>query len=216
MRKILSNLINFISVLLIVFAVFVLMNVVMTKPGNVPDIAGYSILRVLTGSMEPAIPTNSIILIHKTEPAEVKVGDVISFYSSDPALRGSVNTHRVIEIEKDNDRTVYVTKGDANAVKDEYLPTDLDLIGVVVGTSYLVGVLIRLLSNPMIFFPLVLLPLILLLIVSMVNAVRSAREIARKEEAEAIQAALAEARRLQQLKKESESQVQLVSDEQSK
>lgn len=198
MRNILNKCVNLVSVLLIVGAAFILMTVVMTKPGQVPDVAGYSILRVLTGSMEPEIPTNSIILIRKSNPSDVRVGDVISFYSADPALRGSVNTHRVIEIEQENQRTVFVTKGDANMIKDEYPPTDLDLIGIVIGTSYYFGVAIQLLSNPLVFFPLILLPLLILLIISLVNAFRSAREIARKEEEAAIQEALAEARRMKQ------------------
>ena len=50
------NLINLCAVVLIAVSIFVLMTVVMTPAGQVPQVMGFSILQVLTGSMEPAIP----------------------------------------------------------------------------------------------------------------------------------------------------------------
>lgn len=46
----------------------------------------------------------------KTAPAEIREGDVISFYSLDPALDGAVNTHRVVSVEKEGDGYIYQTK----------------------------------------------------------------------------------------------------------
>lgn len=195
MKKFFSGLINFLSIVMILFSVVVLLNVVMTKSGEIPSVAGYSMLRVLTGSMEPEIPTDSIIVVRRTEPEEVQVGDVISFYSSDPSLGGAVNTHRVLEIKEENGLLVYTTKGDANHIVDNYPPNEKDLIGVVIFSSGLLGVFIRLLSNPVIFLPLVLLPLLILIIMNLVRAVRSTREIMRQEEEAAVREAIEAARR---------------------
>ena len=69
---------------------------------------GYTVFRITTGSMRPAYDTDTLILVKKTDPAEIKVGDVISFYSADPALDGAVNTHRVIAVEQDGTEWKYI------------------------------------------------------------------------------------------------------------
>lgn len=190
MKNLFSKIINGISILIILFAAFILFQVITSRSGQVPNVAGYSMLRVLTGSMEPDIPTDSIILVRRTAPDQVQVGDVISFYSSDPALRGAVNTHRVVEITRENELYVYTTKGDANYLADIYPPNEYDLIGVVVFSSHIFGVLIRLVSNPLVFIPLVLLPLLALIIQNMVKAIQSTKELMRQEEEAALQEAL--------------------------
>ena len=100
--KILRTAINVLAVLMIVLALFILLSVVMTKPGQAPNVLGYSSFRVLSGSMAPTIPTGSMILVKATDASEIEAGDVISFYSSDPALAGAVNTHRVLSVETQN------------------------------------------------------------------------------------------------------------------
>jgi signal peptidase len=68
--------------------------------------------------MEPEIPRQSYILVDKTEPNEIAVGDVILFYSDDPTLAGNMNTHRVVEIIDGGKE--FVTRGDNNLKNDDY------------------------------------------------------------------------------------------------
>ena len=127
--------VNTISVLLIVAAMAVLLTVVLTKAGDTPSIMGYSLFRVVTGSMEPTIGEGSLIVVKKTEASEIKEGDIISFYSTDPELKGAVNTHRVTGVKSEKNGLVFETKGDANLVKDEYPVQESNIIGVVVFIS---------------------------------------------------------------------------------
>ncbi len=100
---------------------------------QVPGIGGYSPLIVLTDSMLPEISSGDLIIVQQTDPAEVKVGDVISFF--DPAGNGtSVVTHRVIELVTENGVTKWRTRGDNNNTEDrELVPMD-NLVGVWQGT----------------------------------------------------------------------------------
>ena len=140
--------------------------------------------------MKPAYDTDTLILVKKTDPSEIQVGDVISFYSADPALDGAVNTHRVTETEQDGTKWRYTTKGDANNVPDQY-GTDSDaLIGKVVASSLLLGKLARLVSNPLVFIPVILIPLALILINNLVRTIRLAGKIARDEEEAALREAI--------------------------
>lgn len=100
---------------------------------QVPGIGGYSPLIVLTDSMLPEISSGDLIIVQQTDPAEVKVGDVISFF--DPAGNGtSVVTHRVIELVTEDGVTKWRTRGDNNNTEDrELVPMD-NLVGVWQGT----------------------------------------------------------------------------------
>lgn len=82
------------------------------------QIFSYSVVWVLTGSMEPNIPAKSYILTKKIEAKDVSVGDVITFKSRDPELEGASNTHRVVAIVGNNEK--FITKGDNNPSEDYY------------------------------------------------------------------------------------------------
>ena len=112
------KLFNAAAIALILVSVFVLLSVVLTPAGQVPQVLGYSVFRVMTGSMEPEIRSDSLLVVKKTPPEEIAPGDVISFFSPDPALEGAVNTHRVVRIEEENGEIRFITKGDANLIED--------------------------------------------------------------------------------------------------
>ena len=101
--------------------------------GKVPSVFGYSVINIISGSMEDEIPKGSYILIKKTDAENVRQGDIICFYSTDPSIYGMPNTHRVVEepIIKDG-KIEFVTKGDASPVNDTETAKGDRLIGVYV------------------------------------------------------------------------------------
>ena len=196
------KLFNAAAIVLIFVSVFVLLSVVLTPAGQVPRVLGYSVFRVMTGSMEPEIREDSLLVVKKTPPEDIVPGDVISFFSPDPMLEGAVNTHRVARIEKENGRIQFITKGDANVIEDAY-PTDGSaLVGRVVFKSYWLGKTVSLLSNPLVFGTIILLPLVIILVMNLCRAVRIAADIAKKEEEEAVRKALEEIKAKQNSKHE--------------
>lgn len=85
---------------------------------RVPNIAGTFPMVVLTDSMYPEFQAGDLIFCHTKSASDVRPGDVIAFF--DPAGNGkSIVTHRVESITTDeNGSLAWVTKGDANNVKD--------------------------------------------------------------------------------------------------
>ena len=180
------------AIALILVSVFVLLSVVLTPAGQVPQVLGYSVFRVMTGSMEPEIREDSLLVVKKTPPEDIAPGDVISFFSPDPMLEGAVNTHRVVRVEKENGRIQFITKGDANVIEDTY-PVDASaLVGKAVFKSYWLGKTVSLLANPLVFGIIILLPLLIILLMNLYRAVRIAADMAKKEEEEAVRKALEE------------------------
>ena len=184
LKKVVTGLINAVSTLIIVVAVVMLVTVIMTRSGSTPSVFGFSFFRVLTGSMEPAIPIDSMVVVQKRDPETIREGDVITFYSSDPSLGGAVNTHRVSRVLKENGTLAFETKGDANYIPDKYETQAEDVIGVVIFSSYYLGKGLRLVSNPLIFLPLVLLPLLIMMITNLVQTARLSESVHHQRELE--------------------------------
>ena len=80
----------------------------------VPRYFGYSSYIVASGSMEPAIPTGSVVYSRHVDPADLEAGDIIVF--ANEARRKEPITHRVVN----NNRLTgtLITKGDANSHYD--------------------------------------------------------------------------------------------------
>ncbi|MBQ8719494.1 MAG: signal peptidase I [Clostridia bacterium] len=121
----------------LVLLAMLLVNIIGAKMrGEVPRVFGYSIMNIVSGSMEEKIPAGSYILIESVDPADVKVDDIICFYSDDPSIKGYPNTHRVVAdpIVNSDGSFEFVTRGDANLKNDDYTAKGDRLIGRYVRT----------------------------------------------------------------------------------
>ena len=62
-------------------------------------------------------------------------------------------------------------------------------------TSHPLGLFVRLLANPLIFIPVILLPLFIILLSNLIRTVRLAKQMAKEEEEAAVREALEEIRK---------------------
>lgn len=102
--------------LLIVLATLVVLALLLVDVG--PRFLPYQALVVRSGSMAPTMPTGSLVVYHKVEAGQLKVGDVIVFSKpDDPAEKV---THRIFAIRTGPNGKYFLTKGDANLVPDAW------------------------------------------------------------------------------------------------
>lgn len=86
---------------------------------GVPAATGATALTVLSGSMEPALPIGSTVVVRPRPVAQIAVGDVITFTDHDVETGAARTvTHRVIAVEPGAAGPVFRTKGDANEAPD--------------------------------------------------------------------------------------------------
>lgn len=96
---------------------------------GIPGVTGGAALTVLTGSMSPTIPAGSVVVVQPKDPAEIAVGDVITFQ---PELDAMYVTHRVIEVGHDaSGNRMFFTQGDANPTPDQNPVAAAGVAGVV-------------------------------------------------------------------------------------
>ncbi|RIW36097.1 signal peptidase I [Bacillus salacetis] len=107
---------NIVTTILFLVLIFMVVVVVSSKAsGGEPQVFGYQLKTVLSGSMEPGIKTGSVIAVKPGgDMTRFEKGDVITFQQEKDMLV----THRVTEVIKSGDNIMYKTKGDNNNAED--------------------------------------------------------------------------------------------------
>lgn len=188
--KYVLRVVNVLAAVVIALALVVLLRTVFTPAGEVPSLGSYSFMRTLTGSMEPAIPVHSFIVTEEVDPSSLQVGDIITFRATESSMEGALNTHRITSVYEENGQLMFHTKGDANAVEDAAPVAAVNVVGRVVFVSAALGTVVSLFSNPLVFFPFIILPLVVLMVFEIAKLVKSTKEVARAEEEKALREAV--------------------------
>jgi len=123
-------------------------------------VGGMNVKIVMSGSMEPAIKTGSIVLMR---PAvhPVGVGDVITFGKD--TRKDIPTTHRVLEFRSQEGQYVYKTKGDANTDADTNEVSQNLVIGKVIFSIPYLGYILDMAKKPIGFALLIVLPALLII-----------------------------------------------------
>src|SRR4029079_14899624 len=100
-----------VTISVFIFLPFVVFTLITSKTTLFPSLKSYV---VVSGSMEPAIPTGSII--YTLAENFYSKGDVIAFN-----INEKVVSHRVLGVETVGNEIYYTTKGDANKTRDQNL-----------------------------------------------------------------------------------------------
>lgn len=89
---------------------------------------GMRTMIVLSGSMEPAFGAGDAVVVQQTDPADVRVGDMIAFTGYGTT---HLTTHRVISLHDVAGELHFRTQGDANPDPDANLAPAAGLHGTV-------------------------------------------------------------------------------------
>lgn len=122
-----------------------------------PIPGGYKVMAVLSGSMEPAIKTGSVVVVKPS--AQYKIGNIITFQG-----KGNIIpiTHRIIEMRVDKGSPLYITKGDANNAQDLREIREPEIIGKVLFSTPYIGYGINAAKKPFGFVALILIPAVII------------------------------------------------------
>ena len=158
------------------------------------QIFGYSLFRVVTPSMEPELPVGVFIISQKVNIQDINEGDIVSFSSLESYMKGSIVTHRVIDIKDVNGKISLVTRGDANNSVDGYYVTEDNLVGRVVYNTKEDNFFVRaykFITQKHIFFLIIILPMLITAvcmlrggIVRMSDEIKNIKDEIKRQEAE--------------------------------
>lgn len=80
---------------------------------------GEARLNVAGASMLPAIWPGDILEVHRVEAADLSLGDIVVF-----ARENRLVVHRVLQVNREQDAVVVITRGDRSPRADEPVPAD--------------------------------------------------------------------------------------------
>ena len=130
------------DVLLGVIIVVVVAIVVVARV--IPVVTSGATFVVGGGSMEPAIPTGSLVIATPASAAQLAPGDVVSVRVGE---KQAVFTHRIVRLAERDGATWLETKGDANDEPDPSIIPATSVIGRVVVTVPYAGYVVWLTST---------------------------------------------------------------------
>ena len=169
-----------ITVLLILAVLLCLWVTVQVMSRGYANLFGYSLFRVVTGSMEPTIPVGSLLVCRQIEMERVQVGDIICFHAQETAIFGQMMTHRVTDIfPAEGGGLLFQTRGDANLSADGFLVSQTNFVGKVIwytGANSMLSSIVSFFTNKIGFLACIVIPILLvggLLMKECVNNIRS-------------------------------------------
>jgi len=126
-----AQLYTFVFYFLFIFFIlpFTIFNVIVLKTPLLSNIKSFIIS---SGSMEPKVPTGSIIYTLKEKI--YNKGDIIAFVDNNVAV-----SHRIVGIKELGSEIYYSTKGDANNMEDEDLVSKEAVYGKIIAVIPFVG-----------------------------------------------------------------------------
>lgn len=172
MSKMLKRIINIVIDVLVVIVLIVSLLVVTlsltSKSSGVPNIFGIAPLSVQTESMKGTVDPGDLIFCTLTEiDDEFQKDDIVTFPIE---LNGEqvLNTHRIVEVVKDQNITYYKTQGDnkeTNPEPDKDLQTASTIVAKYTGTKIPgLGNVLSFIRTQLGFFLCILLPMIIFFI----------------------------------------------------
>ena len=129
----------------IVFAVASLIIQKFVLKEEIPNVFGYKILQVMSGSMSGEFETGDTILIKEIKnESDLKIGDVITYQIE----KNTMVTHRIVNITKIGEKLNYTLKGDVNNIEDSEKVTFSNIEGIYIRKLNLIGKLINFMQKP--------------------------------------------------------------------
>lgn len=175
-KRIVNIIIDIIVILILAVSVLIVTLSLTSKSSGVPNIFGVAPLSVLSSSMEDTINIGDMILCEVTDDPsyEYEKGDIVTFPIT---VNGEsvLNTHRIVEVIKDDNITYYRTQGDnekTNPEPDEELQTSSTIVAKYTGTKIGgVGYFLSFIRTQLGFFLCVLLPMIIFFVYEAIRVV---------------------------------------------
>lgn len=171
-KKQTKRIISIISIIFFILAFLLLIFAMVSSNNSDLSLFGYRFYYVSTDSMEPDLKVGTFIIVNEIDPNELKVGDVISFVSSDPDIKGMVNTHAVYAKSTDDSGNLEFTTKGVNAPKpDEYKVYPKDIKGKLAFSSYTIGQILNFLSKRWVSFCITIIPLAIIVLINLVDII---------------------------------------------
>lgn len=171
---------------ILIAALFTFITMATRDETHVASIAGYTPMAVQSDSMADTFYKGDMIFIKKCDPSSLQVGDIVCFHTI-IENQYALNTHRIVDIQETNGYRTYTTKGDNNAVSDQHIIADGDIVGKYAGKISKLGSFMDFLSSSTGFLLVIVLPLLVFFVYQVYHLITVGIELKKASALEAAQ-----------------------------
>lgn len=166
MKKLSKIIQNIVTVAIVIIGLFLIITLFPIK-GN------YQVKVVLSGSMEPAIRTGSVVIIKPS--SQYKIGDVVIFGKD--TKKEIPTTHRIISSRAVEGIMLFTTKGDANEDADTTEIRQSNIHGKVLFSVPFMGYVIDFVKKPIGMIVVIVIPALYIISDEVRKIIKEAKKI---------------------------------------
>lgn len=174
LKKIWSIVSKILVGLLIVLMIFVL---VMKIKGENPSILGFNLYYIATPSMEPTLEVGDIIVSKNVKDvSKLEVYDVITYKGQVGSYKGKLITHQIIEVKENDGHYSFLTQGTKEGAAVDPEITEDQVVSVMLFEIPLLGKIMKVLNNRVVFFIFIIVPLAVMLVYEVINLTKAFKQ----------------------------------------
>lgn len=180
-NKIVKAILLLIKILLIIVIGVYLSFILLQRLSGNNSVFGYRLFTIATGSMTGVYNVDDVIAVKDYDINKLKVGDDIAYMGGQEVFGGKLITHRIIEIEKnENGEKSFHTKGVNSTIEDPIITGD-QILGKVVGKVPIITNINHIIKSQRGFFLLIFCPIILITILEILKTMTDLKIDKKKE-----------------------------------
>ena len=162
-------------IMLNVLIILFIINLILSFEENT-HIFGIYMFNIVSGSMEPTLEIDDVVVVQKCEPSQLQIGDIITFQQE-----GRTISHRILDITKEKNIIKFRTKGDNNEIPDSDLVPESQVYGKVLFSIKKIGKIISYIQNIRGLINVVFFVIIVYILVSLRDKQKNTRKMKRKK-----------------------------------
>ncbi len=162
-----------VGIIFVLTLLFLICSFAMKNGDGTFSLFGYEGRIILSGSMEPTLRVNSLVILDTNANKDtLQIGDIVTF-NEDGFINGSTETitHRIIGIETYHDTIYYTLKGDAIKNDTQYIPSSF-VVGKVVADNYPLGCFLQFIDSKLGILFLIVAPSLIISIAEFVRIIK--------------------------------------------
>ena len=139
-------------------------------------IFGVYIFNIVSGSMEPTLEINDVVVVQECPPSQLQKGDIITFQQDERTI-----SHRILDITEEKGTIKFETQGDNNEIPDPDLVDESQVYGKVVFSIGKIGKVVSYIQNARGFINIAIFVVIVYILVSLRDKQKNSRKMKRKK-----------------------------------
>lgn len=159
------------NILIILFVI----NLILSFEENT-HIFGFYMFNIVSGSMEPTLGINDVVVVQKCPISKLRKGDIITFQQD-----GRTISHRIVDITAEKGIVKFKTQGDNNEIPDLDKIDAEQIYGKVLFSIKKVGKIINYIQNVRGFINIVIFAIIVYILIGLRDKQKSNRKLKRKK-----------------------------------